>query len=101
MRIMIMYDLPMVSYMDLKHYRYFNKFLISEGFIMMQESIYTKLATNKTSADLIIDKVKRNKPPKGLIQVMIVTEKQFAQIEIISGELTSKYINNEERVLRL
>ena len=53
---------------------------------MMQESVYTKLALNGTVAELIRKKVRKNKPPEGLIEMLIITEKQFSGIEYISGE---------------
>ena len=43
MRVMVMFDLPTETSMERRHYRWFRKFLIDEGFIMMQESIYTKI----------------------------------------------------------
>ena len=48
MRIIVFFDLPTLTYKDQKEYRLFRKLLINDGFVMMQESIYTKLALNTT-----------------------------------------------------
>ena len=62
MRIIVMFDLPVVSISDRREYNKFRKYLIKNGFFMMQESVYCKLAQNSTAADLIIDNIRKNKP---------------------------------------
>ena len=49
MRVMVLFDLPTITEKNRAEYRKFHKFLIQEGFIMMQESVYTKLALNGLS----------------------------------------------------
>ena len=68
MRVIVFFDLPTLSAEDRREYAKFRKFLIKGGFMMMQESVYTKMALNKTVADSVVESVKRNKPPKGLVQ---------------------------------
>ena len=55
----------------------------------------------KELADYIIDALKKNKPPKGLVQVMKVTEKQFAKMEYIVGEEQNEVIDSDERIIFL
>ena len=40
--------------------------------------------------------VHNNKPPKGLIQTITITEKQFVKMDYIVGEYTSDIIDSEE-----
>ena len=56
MRIMVMFDLPVITSEQRREYTKFRKFLIKSGFLMMQESIYCKLALNGTAAKAIIEK---------------------------------------------
>ena len=42
MRIIVMFDLPVVTSVERQEYTKFRKFLLKSGFIMMQESVYTK-----------------------------------------------------------
>ncbi len=44
-------------------------------------------------------KVRKNKPPEGLIEMLIITEKQFSGIEYISGEEQNCVIDGEERLI--
>ena len=48
MRILVFYDLPVETYAEQKEYRRFQKSLIKSGYIMMQESVYCKLALNNS-----------------------------------------------------
>lgn len=101
MRIMLFFDLPSVSNLDHKAYQKFRKFLDCEGFIQMQESVYTKLALNSSISKAVIKKIRANAPKKGLVQVLVVTEKQFSQMEFIVGTHVSLQIDNEERLIIL
>jgi len=101
MRIMVFFDLPSTTYTDQKEYNKFHKFLIKSGYIMMQESIYIKLALNMSIVKSEKAKLEKNKPKKGLVQVLIITEKQFSQIEYIVGEKKSSVIDKEDRLIIL
>ena len=54
MRVIVFFDLPTETAEDKKEYRNFRKFLIKKGFLMLQESVYCKLALNMTVADSIV-----------------------------------------------
>lgn len=99
MRVMVFFDLPTVSAEDRREYAKFRKFLIKGGFLMMQESVYTKMTLNKTVADSVVESVKRNKPPKGLVQLMTITEKQFNRMEYVCGEFVSDVLCTDERLV--
>lgn len=101
MRIIVFFDLPSVTHSDLQAYRKFRKFLLSEGFIMMQESVYSKLAMNGTTAKLICDKLKKNTPKEGIVQILTITEKQFAGIEYVVGNRQTTIVDSEKRLLIL
>lgn len=99
MRIIVMFDLPVVTAYGRKEYTKFRKFLIKSGFLMMQESIYTKLAQNTTAADAIIENIRKNKPSEGLLQVMKITEKQYSKIEYVLGKPHSEVLDTDSRLV--
>jgi len=101
MRILVFFDLPVETAKDRKIYSNFRKFLIKEGFIMMQKSVYTKLALNNSIANSIKDKIYKNKPRKGIVQMLTITEKQFSSIEFITGEKTTEVLDDTERMIIL
>lgn len=83
MRILVFFDLPTETATDRRVYSKFRKFLIKEGFIMMQESVYVKLVLNTSITNSIKEKINKNKPPKGIVQMLVITEKQFNSMEYI------------------
>ena len=101
MRIIVMFDLPVTTASDRREYTRFRKYLIKNGFLMMQESVYCKLAQNSTAADLIAQNVKKNKPISGLVQTLRITEKQFSRMEYIVGEKTNEVLDSDERIVIL
>ncbi|MBQ9279136.1 MAG: CRISPR-associated endonuclease Cas2 [Lachnospiraceae bacterium] len=101
MRVLVFFDLPTVTDKDKREYRRFRKMLIQNGFVMMQESVYTRMVLNKTVEKSVVDTLKRNKPSDGLVQAIVITEKQFAGMVNISGEFVSNVIDTDERLVIL
>lgn len=101
MRVIVMFDLPVTTSEDIREYTRFRKHLIKNGFIMLQESIYSKLALNTTVVDSVIKNVKKNKPREGLVQVLTLTEKQFSKMELIVGDYKSEILDTDERLVIL
>lgn len=101
MRVLVLYDLPIGSSGDIKAYTKFRKYLIKNGFMMMQESVYTKLALNQTVCRNIMDNVRKNKPETGLVQMLAITERQYSKMEIVVGEIQSTVLSSDERLVVL
>ena len=80
MRVIVLFDLPVVTAEDRREYTKFRKYLLKSGFLMMQESVYCKMALNQTSASSIMDGVRKNSPAEGLVQMLCITEKQYNKI---------------------
>lgn len=101
MRVLVFFDLPTETLEDRRNYRQFRKCLIQNGFIMMQESVYCKLMTTPTVENSVKNLIRKNKPNKGIVQVLTVTEKQFSKMEFVVGEWVSDVIDSDERVVVL
>ena len=101
MRIILFFDLPTESLENKREYRKFRKFLIKKGFLMLQESVYCKLALNQTVAKAVVNSVKSNKPKGGLVQLIVITEKQFSKMEYICGENKSNIIDSDSKLVIL
>lgn len=96
-----MFDLPVLTASDRREYRRFRKHLIESGFMMLQESVYCKLAANSSAAEYIVNDLYKNKPENGLVQAIRVTEKQFSNMEYIVGQKNSDVVDSDERILFL
>lgn len=101
MQVMCFFDLPTTTGKDRRQYRIFRKFLIKSGFTMIEESVYSRMVINGNARKAVEELVRRNKPPKGLVALLTVTEKQFAGMELIVGEYDSNVISTTERVVEV
>lgn len=99
MRILVFFDLPTETNEDRRSYRVFRKMLIQNGFFMMQESVYCRLVLNASVESSVIGVLRKNKPKKGLVQVLTVTEKQFEKMEFLVGTKSSDVIDTDERLI--
>jgi CRISPR-associated protein Cas2 len=101
MRVLVFFDLPIVTKEERRAYTKFRKFLLRNGFLMLQESVYCKLALNGTAVKAIVEQVHKNSPEEGLIQLLTVTEKQYAKMDFIIGEVKSEVLDTDERLVIL
>lgn len=101
MRVFVFFDLPVLTAENRRDYSRFRRYLVRNGFIMLQESVYCRMALNQNAAATIVDNVRRNKPPYGIVQVLNVTEKQFSNMEFITGGFKSDVIDSDERLIIL
>lgn len=101
MRIMVLFDLPVLTEKQRRDYREFRKYLLKAGFFMMQESVYCRLVQNAGVADVVQESIRKNKPGEGLVQILRVTEKQFAKMEYVVGENKSLVLDTDERLVIL
>lgn len=99
MRILVFFDLSTETSENRRDYRNFRKMLMKNGFIMIQESVYCRMALNQTAVANVTNTIKNNKPPKGLVQILTITEKQFSKMEFVSGEYSSDVIDSDERLV--
>ena len=99
MRIIVFFDLPTETGDDRRNYRIFRKALVKSGFLMLQESVYCKLITSPSVEASVKNTIRKNRPPKGLVQVLMVTEKQFSRMEYMVGDYSSEIIDSTESVV--
>ena len=101
MRMFVFFDLPTLTMEDRRNYRNFRKALIKNGFIMLQESVYCKMMTSPSVENSVKMLIHKNKPPQGIVQTLIVTEKQFVKMDYVVGEYKGDIIDSEERLIVL
>lgn len=68
---------------------------------MIQESVYAKLALNSSQVAQIVTSVNRERPGRGLVQVLTITERQFSRMEMFYGRSESDIVDTDERLLIL
>ncbi len=90
MRLVVFYDLPVVTPANKKAYARFHKFLLRDGYDMLQFSIYARICNGLDAVNKHVARLMLHLPGRGSVRCMQVTEKQFAEIRVLVGEKRSK-----------
>lgn len=94
MRLLCFFDLPMETEQEKRAYRRFRKELLSNGFEMLQFSVYYRTCPNRSFASKFYKKMRNVKLPYGNVRLLAVTEKQFSEMVFIVGGQT----HQEEKI---
>lgn len=85
MRMLVFFDLPVVSKADKRAYTLFRRFLLNDGYDMIQFSIYGRILNGNDAVDKHMKRLVSNLPPAGSVRMLTVTEKQFASMKLLVG----------------
>ncbi len=86
MWVLVMFDLPTETKKDRKNYAQFRKKMLADGFQMFQFSMYIRHCPSRENAEVHQARVRKMLPPKGHVGIMIITDKQFGQMEVFFGK---------------
>lgn len=81
----VLFDLPTETKSDRYQYTRFRKNLLTEGFVMLQYSVYARHCASDESAEVHCKHVKAILPPKGEVRILKITEKQFERMQVYHG----------------
>lgn len=90
MRLLVFFDLPVTTKSERKTATQFRNFLLKEGFYMIQFSLYGRVCNTIESAKMHEGRVSTKVPAHGSVRSLIVTEKQYASMNVLAGKLKSK-----------
>lgn len=99
MRILLFFDLPRDTQKERADATRFVKKIKEEGFMMLQESVYSRLLLNPTAIGTIKSRLQKIKPSAGNIILLVVTEKQFCSMEYLLGQAPDKQVNSTDRLI--
>ncbi len=90
MRILVFFDLPVKTKEESRQATQFRKFLIDDGFYMIQFSLYGRICSTIENAKQHEERIKNHLPFKGSVRSLIITEKQYAGMNILLGGVKKK-----------
>ena len=93
MWIVTLFDLPVITKTQRKHAADYRKDLLKRGFQMAQLSCYFKYCRDKEQAEAIVRGVAASVPKDGRVDVILITDRQYANITTIRGERRLKREN--------
>ena len=85
MRMMVFFDLPVVTKAERRAYTVFRRFLLNDGYDMIQYSVYGRILNGSDAEEKHMKRLLANLPPEGSVRVLTVTEKQFASMKMLLG----------------
>lgn len=86
MWIFVLFDLPTKTKKERRKYTDFRNFLLKDGFIMMQFSVYSRICKGDDSVETHKKRVKEHLPPKGNIRMLSITDLQYSKMETLVGQ---------------
>ena len=88
MRLLVFFDLPVTRKDDRKEAARFRKFLLDDGYIMLQFSVYMRICRGQDMVDTHIQRLEGNLPSKGSVRALQVTDQQYARMKFLVGKKT-------------
>lgn len=85
MRLLVLFDLPVVTKAERRAYTIFRRFLINDGYDMIQFSVYGRILNGHEALEKHMKRLVDNLPPDGSVRCLNVTEKQFASMKLLVG----------------
>lgn len=82
----VLFDLPTDSGEARRQYTLFRKFLLQDGFSMMQYSVYMRHHASEENAQVHTQRIKQHLPDDGEVRIVKITDKQFSRIEVFYGK---------------
>lgn len=100
MWMLVFFDLPVKDKTARNHATRFRNFLKTDGFMMLQLSVYARVIRGEDGVSKHVQRVRKALPPKGSVRALIVTERQYARMKLLLGEPTkNEAIAPEQMVL--
>lgn len=90
MRIIVFFDLPVVKKRERKIYAQFRRFLLNDGYDMIQYSVYSRLCNGIDMTNKHLKRLTTSLPEKGSIRCLTITEKQYSEMKFLVGKPTIK-----------
>lgn len=85
MRMLVFFDLPVVTRAERRAYTVFRRFLINDGYDMIQFSVYGRILHGNDVEEKHMKRLVDNLPPDGSVRSLTVTEKQYASMKLLVG----------------
>lgn len=90
MRMIVMFDLPVRTKKQRGEAARFRNFLLNDGYFMLQYSVYVRICGGLDSVATHRARLSQNVPDNGSIRMMLVTERQYASIDLLLGNYTKQ-----------
>lgn len=101
MRMIVFFDLPVVTTKERKVATKFRNFLLKDGYHMIQFSVYARICNGMDSVEKHEARLKLNLPEKGSVRLLTITEKQYESIHVLLGSKTFEDSSESTELLNI
>ncbi len=101
MELICMFDLPVLTAGQRRAYRRFHRLLEDFGFTMLEESVYCRMAPSGHPLETLKADLRKQAPKEGIVTLLTVTERQFENMDFITGDWKSDVVASKESVVEL
>ncbi len=84
------FDLPVKTGAQRRSASRFRSFLLSDGYYMVQYSVYARICNGVDAASKHKARLKAHLPDNDAVRMLVITEKQYGSIEILLGKLSTE-----------
>ncbi len=99
MWLMVMFDLPTLTKEEKRDYTRFRKYLVGEGFIQLQYSVYAKFLASRENSHKYYRYIQEVVPPGGYVRLLMITDKQFGDMVSLYGQRIEEVERKPEQLL--
>lgn len=101
MRMLVFFDLPVVTKAERRAYAQFRRFLLNDGYDMIQFSVYGRILNGNDAEEKHMKRLLANLPPEGSVRVLTATEKQYSSMRLLVGLplFQEKHVTSDQLLL--
>lgn len=99
MWVFALFDLPVKKREHKKNYVTFRKLLLSQGFSMLQYSVYARYCGSEEIGDRQLETIRRGLPKEGHVRLLMVTDRQFGKMRVFLGKKETECDNAPRQLL--
>ena len=99
MYLLVLFDLPVKTKPERREANLFRRFLIKDGYIRLQLSIYARICRGRDATETHYQRLSANLPSKGCVRVLQITEQQYGRMKILVGKSDKQEIIAADHLL--
>ncbi len=88
--LLVAFDLPVLTKKQRKAATDFRKFLIDDGFLMVQLSVYVRSCVSFARQETHIERLKKKLPEEGAVRAIFITRTQWQNSYVLYGKPIKK-----------
>ena len=85
MRLIVFFDIPTKTKKDRRCAYSFRKFLLNDGYCMLQYSVYVRVCNGMDAVREHEGRLNENLPETGSVRMLVLTDKQYSSMKILVG----------------